>query len=124
MLKRTCQIGCVMLVFAMIAVSAWAADGPNVDADDLLILARGNGHGPGDGTGNGGSGPGDGTGNGSESGDCPNLKTDVKQDLMIIAGRGNGGKGSGGNGGKGGQGKGSGGSRGGNGGVCPWGMSL
>ncbi len=114
-MKKICKIGCLMLVLAMMSVPTWSSDGANTDADDLVILARG-GHGPGDGTGNGGSGPGDGTGNGSRSGDCPNLKTDVNDDLLIIAGRGNGGgngggRGSGGNGGRG---------SGRNGGVCPW----
>ena len=107
MLKKICKIGCLVLILAMMSVPAWSFNGANMGTDDLVILVRG-GHGPGDGTGNSRSGPGDGMGNGSRSGDCPNLKTDVNDDLLI-AGRGNGrcsrgnggGKGSGGNGGRG-----------------------
>ena len=66
MLKKTCVIGCIVLIVGLLGTSAWSATSGVVATNEIVIAKGGNG--PGDGTGNGGEGPGDGTGNGRS--DC------------------------------------------------------
>jgi len=75
---KICIIGCLVSVLAMLSVPAWSSGGADTGADDLLVLALcGHGHGA--------------TECGSESVDCPNLGTDVNDDVLIIA-HGHGGR--------------------------------
>lgn len=84
MFKNVLKAGCVMLMVGSLSVPAWSLSrDAAVNTDDLQSLFAGNG--PGDGTGNRGTGPKDGTGNGSKSGTCPNLESDVKDDLFLLA---------------------------------------
>ena len=72
MLKKICEIGCIVLVIGLLGTPAWSATS-GVVATDQIVIAKG------------GNGPGDGTGNGP--GDCAYMSTD---NLLILAGNGPG----------------------------------